>query len=208
VIAKAEKAREKQDAAEKSACEIQSASTLLTLPRELRDKIWDFVSTDNIIHISQGIETQAKRRGRNVRRKKYNFYMCSSPYGYASTACPPGMGDHTYCSTSGGSNYGDWRLACRQMYLEIPYIKGDFLVKNALQFADLETADAFLFNLKEVNRASITHLRISVPYSLTTTGNIDRYESATSPWVAICNYFSNPWDRKTVCFHLHLVLVC
>lgn len=209
MIVEVEKAKAKQDALEQAAFEAQSASPLLRLPREIRDKIWGLVTTNNIIHVSQSIEEQPKRRRANVRRHGYHFHMCTSPKGYSSIACPPGVGDHAQCSTSGDANYGNWRAACKQMLFEMPNVQRDALAKNALQFADLDIAAAFLFGLKEENRERITHLRLAVPYS---TMNLKKPSSdecsAMCPWYAICNYFSNPWDRKTVSFAHPLTFRC
>jgi hypothetical protein len=201
VIVKARKAKEKQAALEKSACEAQSASPLLTLPRELRDKIWDLVTVGNVIHVSQITKDHPKRRGRNSRIKKYSLHMCTSPQGYNSVACPPGTGDHALCVTSGQSNYGDWRAACKQMCMEIPrtWNREGALARNALQFADLETAQSFVFGLQEEDRASISHLRLAVPYSITHSHPQLSAAPDLIPWYSICNYFSNPWDRKSVC---------
>ena len=42
-----------EDKEHRIACSKQSSSPLLKLPRELRDKIWAGVVSDNIIHISR-----------------------------------------------------------------------------------------------------------------------------------------------------------
>ncbi|TVY49481.1 hypothetical protein LOCC1_G000598 [Lachnellula occidentalis] len=179
-------AQAERDEAHRKACERQSNSPLLTLPREIRDKIWDEVILGNVVHISP-------RRAGWLRRNsgKFCFHACRAEKGAGSSACPPGVGDHANCSTTGPSNYVDIRLACKQLLLELPDSETTFFSQTAFQFADLETADAFLFGLSEPQRSSITHLKLAVPYNL--AGDKD-YKL----WTGIINYFSNPWERKSL----------
>jgi hypothetical protein len=87
--------------------------------------------------------------------------------------------------------------------MELPNIVDTLYSQNALQFPNLETAEAFLFFIHEDDRARITHLRIPVPDGLAQTvyRELDSHDSSDPwhNWRAILNYFSNPWDRKTVC---------
>lgn len=198
----------------RQACDIQSNSKLLTLPREIRDRIWEEAVTGNIIHVTRAPDRLAKRKRTThrssttpKRKQKYTFHTCNSPLGLKSSASPPGQGDHSQCTTSGPSDYPNLNLVCKQMYHELPELTATIFSKDAFQFADLESAEEYLFQLEEDQRASISHLRIALPYALTVGLNQDwrqhwRY-SANQPniwnsWMAICNYFSNPWDRETV----------
>jgi hypothetical protein len=122
--------------------------------------------------------------------------------GLKSLACPPGLGDHIDCPTSGPSNYAIIQLVCKQIHKELDSA-GTLFSHSALQFADLDVAYQYLFGLREDDRAAITHLRLSIPYSLTSAlpgSNYDIYHGPemADNWQAICNYFSSPWDRKTV----------
>jgi hypothetical protein len=87
--------------------------------------------------------------------------------------------------------------------MELPNIVDTLYSQNALQFLDLGTAEAFLFFIHEDDRVRITHLRIPVPdrVSQTSYTYLDPHDSSdpSHNWHAILNYFSNPWDRKTVC---------
>ncbi|KUJ10242.1 uncharacterized protein LY89DRAFT_254763 [Mollisia scopiformis] len=195
-IAKAEEARIEQEETHRIACEIQSESRLLTLPREIRDKIWEEAVIGQVIHISH-TEAHSPKRRRPGRPKRAKFLYHACKAGLHSSACPPGQGDHINCSTDGPSDFHGISLVCRQVYLELP-ASDSMLSNNALQFSDLNTADRFLFGLDEDIRASVTHLKLAVPYSL--TGRIyPLYGVAMAdPWQSICNYYSNPWDRKSL----------
>lgn len=185
--------------AHRQACERQSDSRLLSLPREIRDKIWEEVVTGNVIHISTSSEIHFKRgwSGR-PKRPHWHYHSCMAPKELNSSACPPGSGDHINCPTAGPSNYAIIHLVCKQIHMELDSASA-FFSRNALQFADLDVACKYLFGLREDDRAAITHLRLSIPYSLTRLeyGSYLRPGKVTE-WQAICNYFSNIWDRKTV----------
>jgi hypothetical protein len=181
------------------ACERQSNSGLLALPREIRDKIWENVVTGNVIHVSTCSEIHVKRRrsGR-PKRTHWHYHSCMASKGLQSSACPPGSGDHINCPTSGPSNYAIIHLVCKQIHIELDSAS-TFFSRNALQFADLEVAYKYLFGLKENDRAAIAHLRLSIPYSVTGMGDPFNHRPGDIPeWHAICNYFSNPWNRRTV----------
>lgn len=179
--------------AHRIACERQSGSPLMQLPRELRDKIWKEAGTGNIIHVIRNEDWDTDGPG-----SKFSLNRCTSHSGLQSLVCPPGMGDHINCTSSKSDPYVDLRLVCRQMYLEMPDMKKGFISQNALQFADLADAEDFLFRIPEEQRAAITHLRIPLPYDLV---NYHDDESASrKSWRAVTNYFSNCWDRKSVSF--------
>ncbi|TVY19222.1 hypothetical protein LARI1_G002188 [Lachnellula arida] len=182
-------AQAKRDEAHRRACKQQSSSPLLTLPREIRDKIWDEAILGNVVHVSS-------RRARwSSLGMEFFFHACRAEKGAGSLACPPGVGDHADCSTTGPSNYPDIRLACKQLLLELPDAETTFFSKTAFQFADLKTADAFLFGLSEPQRSSITHLKLAVLHNVTSDEFSDEnYEL----WIGILNYFSNPWERKSL----------
>ncbi|KAE9363454.1 hypothetical protein N431DRAFT_389336 [Stipitochalara longipes BDJ] len=183
----------------RQACEGQSDSRLLTLPREIRDKIWKEVVTGNVIHISTSSDIHVKR-GRSGRPKRphWQYYSCMASKGLRSSVCPPGSGDHLNCPTSGPSNYAIIHLVCKQIHMELDSA-GTFFSHNALQFADLAVAYKYLFGLREDDRASITHLRLLIPYSLMSMDHRSyHHPGKVSEWHAICNYFSNIWDRKTL----------
>jgi hypothetical protein len=185
--------------AHRQACERQSDSRLLTLPREIRDRIWEDVVTGNVIHVSTCSDIHVKRRrsGR-PKRPRWNYHSCMASKGLESSACPPGSGDHIHCLTSGPSNYAIIHLVCKQIHIELDSAD-TFFSHNALQFADLHVAYKYLFGLKEDDRAAITHLRLSIPYSWTSVEHDAHRRPKNVPeWQAICNYFSNPWDRRTV----------
>ncbi|KAN0104451.1 hypothetical protein V8E51_010196 [Hyaloscypha variabilis] len=183
----------------RQACDRQSASRLLTLPREIRDKIWEEVVTGNIIHISTSSDIHVKRgRSGRPKRPKWQYYICVASKGLKSSVCQPGSGDHRDCPTSGPSNYAIIHLICKQIHMELDSAR-TFFSHNALQFADLDIAYKYLFGLQEDDRASITHLRFLIRYTLM---SVD-YRSYHHPgmvreWYALCNYFSNIWDRKTL----------
>ncbi|CZR62441.1 uncharacterized protein PAC_12338 [Phialocephala subalpina] len=197
-IAKAENAKIAQEVAHRAACEFQTKFRLLTLPRELRDKIWAEVVTGNIIHISKGYEHDSKRLCRgHPRRAKFFYHACVASNGLRSTACPAGKGDRVDCSTDGPSGHCGISLVCKQISMELPKF-GSMLSRNALQFSNLITAEEYLFGLDENTRASITHLRLAVTYALTTLQYLHHYrDGAMGGWRGILNYFSNPWDTKT-----------
>jgi len=186
--------------AHRQACERQSDSRLLTLPREIRDKIWEDVVTGNVIHVSTSSEIHhvKRRRPGRPKRPRWIYHSCMASKGLESSACPPGSGDHIHCLSSGPSNYAIIHLVCKQIHIELDSAD-TFFSHNALQFADLHVAYKYLFGLREDDRAAITHLRLSIPYSLTTV-RVERYHHYGNfpEWHAICNYFSNPWDRRTV----------
>jgi hypothetical protein len=190
----------------RQACDRQSASRLLTLPREIRDKIWEEVVTGNIIHISTSSDIHVKRgRSGRPKRPKWQYYICVASKGLKSSVCQPGSGDHRDCPTSGPSNYAIIHLVCKQIHMELDSAR-TFFSHNALQFADLDIAYKYLFGLQEDDRASITHLRFLIRYTLM---SVD-YRSYHHPgmvreWYALCNYFSNIWDRKTVRYLRSLV---
>jgi hypothetical protein len=92
---------------------------------------------------------------------------------------------------TGPSNHPNIRLICKQALLELPDAETTFFSENAIQFADLETADAFLFDLTEPQRSAIPHLRLAIPFNIATRGTFEL-------WQGILNYFSNPWERQTV----------
>ena len=96
---------------------------------------------------------------------------------------------------TGPSDYPNIRLVCKQLLLELPFPDAEtlFFSRNAFQFADLKTADAFLFGLSEPQRSSITHLKLAIPENI---GSHEHY----GLWLGILNYFSNPWERKSVSF--------
>lgn len=183
----------------RQACERQSSSRLLTLPREIRDKIWKEVVTGNVIHISTSSDIHVKRwRSGRPKHPHWQYYSCMSSQGLQSSVCPPGSGDHVNCPTSGPSTYAIIHLVCKQIHIELDSA-GTFFSHNALQFADLEVANRYLFGLGEDDRASITHLRLLIPYSLMSMNHRPYYHPGKVPeWHAICNYFSNIWDRRTV----------
>lgn len=83
-------------------------------------------------------------------------------------------------------------LVYKQIYTELP--KSSFIMsQNALQFSNLVTAEEYLFGLDENIRASITHLRLAVPYSLTTPQYLPYYRDGNiDEWRGIFNYSSNP----------------
>jgi hypothetical protein len=210
-------AKLKQDEDHRLACDAQSSSKLLSLPREVRDRIWEEVLNGNIIHITRVPERPSKRQKTDrisIPKKppKYTFHMCRSPLGLASSASPPGQHDHSTCSVTGKSDYPNLNLVCKQMYHELPDLTTTFFSQDALQFADLDTADEFLFGIEEDQRASISHLRIAVPYALTymhtTYSSLDeKFSDVHKAWRGICNYFSNQWDRETVSSSPSLFLI-
>jgi hypothetical protein len=186
--------------AHRQACERQSDSRLLSLPREIRDKIWEDVVTGNVIHVSTCSEIRVIKRRRSGRPKRphWNYHSCMASKGLESSACPPGSGDHIHCLTSGPSNFAIIHLVCKQIHMELNSAD-TFFSHNALQFADLDVAYKYLFGLNEDDRAAITHLRLSIPYSLTSVEHEPCHRPGNVPeWHAICNYFSNPWNRRTV----------
>ncbi|TVY29487.1 hypothetical protein LHYA1_G001503 [Lachnellula hyalina] len=174
--------------AHRGACERQSNSPLLNLPREIRDKIWAEVALGNVVHVSPsraGWSFWGRKAG------KFCFHVCRAEKGAGSSACPPGVGDHANCSITGPSNYPDIRLTCKQFLLELPDAETTFSSQTAFQFADLKTADAFLFGLSEPQRSSITHLKLALPHNIASSENFEL-------WNGILNYFSNPWERKSL----------
>ncbi|KAH8659127.1 hypothetical protein BGZ60DRAFT_118084 [Tricladium varicosporioides] len=187
--------------AHRIACETQTDSAILRLPRELRDKIWQEASSANVIHVSRRPAGPAGRSktwfGRRPRKaSKYQFHICRAPNALQTSACPPGIGDHSNCCTDGhADDVPSIKLVCKQIYLELQNDEITFYSKNAFQFADLEVAEDFLFGLSERRRESITHLRLALPYRLKEfTTPLKRYKA----WNSIMNYFSNPWDRRSL----------
>jgi hypothetical protein len=176
----------------KAACERQSSSPLLRLPRELRDKIWEDACVGNIIHVSPNPTSKSDQTC-----SKYRYHSCVSPKGLQSLACPPGIGDHINCSTTDGNSCVDLRLVCKQIYLELSDLNTNFFSQSAFQFATLRQAEDFLFGISEEQRAAITHLRLAIPHEIVQ----NKWTAECKSWVAINNYFSNPWDRKTVSAH-------
>ncbi|TAQ91265.1 hypothetical protein B7494_g412 [Chlorociboria aeruginascens] len=177
-------ARQSKEASFLKTMTYQSTSPLLNLPREIRDKIWDELMLGNVIHISRKPDSW-----------DFLYQSCLSPKGLNSLAGPPGGVDHVNCATSSTSDFSNVHLVCKQMYLELLDWDDKLLSHNALHFGDLRVAEDFLFGLTELKRASITHLRLAVPYSLT---RLESYHHLQGPWKAINNYFSNPWDRASL----------
>ena len=133
---------------------------------------------------------------------QWNYHSCMASRGLKSSACPPCLGDHIDCPTSGPSNYAIIQLVCKQIHKELDSA-GTFFFHNSLQLADLDIAYRYLFSLREDDYTAITQLRLSTPYSLTSAlpgSNYDIYHGPgmADNWQAIFNYFSSPWDRKTV----------
>lgn len=170
------------------ACLVQTGSPLLRLPREIRDNIWSEVISGNIAHVNKDPVSG-----------KFSYHRCLAPNAFKSSVCPPGTGDHARCSTSGPSSFAGFRRICKQIYLELPDSRKTLFAQNALAFSDLEDAEEFLFSLDECDRAAITHLRLSVPRQVWTAANSDTNLSSFRAWEHINNYFSCPWDRKSVC---------
>ena len=94
-------AQAERNEAHRLACERQSKSPLLTLPREIRDKIWDEAIRGSIIHVQAKRDSAFDTFFSSKRRKtrQYRFYGCRAEKGLASLACPAGEGDHANCST-------------------------------------------------------------------------------------------------------------
>ncbi|KAG9230793.1 hypothetical protein BJ875DRAFT_430991 [Amylocarpus encephaloides] len=187
------------------ACQRQSGSLLLTLPREIRDKIWKEAISANVIHVS------AKKNVTNLHsfpRKRplaqsYSFHECHAPNGLLSSACPPGKVDHRNCHTTNRGNVFGITLVCRQILAELPDIETTFFTRNAFQFEDPLDAEDFLFGLSEPQRESITHLRFALPQDFVTDlwdgyGLEAKMVPIHAAWQPIVNYFSNPWDRKSL----------
>ncbi|TEY64470.1 hypothetical protein BOTCAL_0147g00110 [Botryotinia calthae] len=204
-IEEGEEAREKKEALRKiasaerqaahiRACEAQSESALLHLPREIRDTIWKDVVQGNIVHISRVDDTSSS----TVTPSSYKYHSCVATKGLKSSACPSGEGDHALCARTSRSDFPSYRLVCKQMNLELPDARETFFAKNALHFDNLLDAEEFLFGLEECDRAAITHLRLPVPYSLAMKSYAEGIEF--SAWEAIMNYFSCPWARETLHF--------
>ncbi|KAF8863273.1 hypothetical protein BDZ45DRAFT_738613 [Acephala macrosclerotiorum] len=75
-------------------------------------------------------------------------------------------------------------------------MSGSIFSRDALQFSNLVTAEEHLFGLDENTRVT-THLRLVVPYSLTTLQYLPYWRDGNADeWRAILNYFSSPRDRK------------
>ncbi|KAL3418282.1 hypothetical protein PVAG01_09998 [Phlyctema vagabunda] len=201
-----------------SAIERQSQSRLMTLPREIRNKIWQEVRREIIIHVSENQHHYQPRRKRQRRSRlapKFLFHVCSSPRGLASSACSS-HADHSDCFTREPSTASHLSRVCKAIYMENQDTTTDeisFYSQNAFQFEDLYTANEYLFALQEVQRASITHLRLDLPFlqpdswaegrdnSSTQESDVDVYQSShdsLATWKGICNYFSCPWDRNTL----------
>lgn len=134
---------------------------------------------------------------------RYQYQACRSHNGNSSSACPAGMGDHIECLDSDPVEHPrcpSINLVCKQILLELPKSNGSFFSENAFQFANLQTAESFLFGLTEPQRSSIQHLKLTVPLDLVYKYeyNYEEPELARS-WTAIMNYFSFPWRRRCVC---------
>ncbi|KAF7957030.1 hypothetical protein EAE96_004351 [Botrytis aclada] len=183
-----------RQAAHVRACEAQSNSTLLRLPREIRDAIWIDVVQGNIVHISRMGVGDASSLSSSL--KSYKYHSCVATTGLKSSACPAGEGDHALCARDRRSDFPSYRLVCKQMNLELPEGRATFFAKNALHFDNVEEAEDFIFGLRESDRAAITHVRLPVPYSLAINdhGEVMKFRA----WEAIMNYFSCPWDRATL----------
>ncbi|TGO29839.1 hypothetical protein BPAE_0010g00230 [Botrytis paeoniae] len=181
-----------RQAAHIRACEAQSKSTLLRLPREIRDTIWNDVVQGNIVHISR-IDFEDASSSSST---SFKYHSCVATNGLKSSACPAGEGDHALCARTSRSDFPSYRLVCKQMNLELPEARATFFAKNALHFDNVEDAEEFIFGLKECDRAAITHVRLPVPYSLAMNDYNERMEFRA--WEAIMNYFSCPWARATL----------
>ncbi|KAF7926883.1 uncharacterized protein EAE98_006267 [Botrytis deweyae] len=190
IIASAER-----QAAHVRACEAQSDSPLLRLPREIRDAIWNEVVRGNIVHISRidGVDASSSSSAST----SFQYHSCVATTGLKSSACPAGEGDHALCARSRRSDFPSYRLVCRQMNLELPEARATFFAKNALHFDNVEDAEEFLFGLKECDRAAITHIRLPVSYWLAMKDH-DEGRREFRAWEAIMNYFSCPWARETL----------
>ncbi|TGO36761.1 hypothetical protein BHYA_0115g00100 [Botrytis hyacinthi] len=173
------------------ACEAQSKSTLLRLPREIRDTIWNDVMQGNIVHISRIDFEDASPSS-----SSFKYHSCVATTGLKSSACPAGKGDHALCARTSRSDFPSYRLVCKQMNLELPEARETFFAKNALHFDNVEDAEEFIFGLKERDRAAITHVRLPVPYSLAMKDYNEDIDFRA--WEAIMNYFSCPWARATL----------
>jgi hypothetical protein len=99
-LAQALAARAERNEAHRQACERQSRSPLLTLPREIRDKIWDEAIRGSIIHVQAKRDSAFDTFFSSKRRKTrtYRFYACRAEKGLDSLACPAGEGDHADCA--------------------------------------------------------------------------------------------------------------
>ncbi|RDW79741.1 hypothetical protein BP6252_04379 [Coleophoma cylindrospora] len=182
----------------KLALEQQTQSKLMTLPREIRDRIWWQVVTGNVLHVAPRKES-APARSRQARKRQktlpaFNLYMCAASKGLQSSACSPGVADHSDCVVEGGSTFPNYQAICKAVRHELPPAKL-FYSHNAFQFAELLTAEQFLFGLAEQDRAAITHLRLDVPFQI---GDWNCSAAEQHAWTAICNYYSVPWDRSTL----------
>ncbi|KAF7884074.1 uncharacterized protein EAF01_011497 [Botrytis porri] len=185
----------KRQAAHIRAYKTQRKSTLLRLPREIRDTIWKDVVQGNIVHISR-VEDENASSSSSI---SFKYHSCVATTGLKSSACPAGEGDHALCARTSRSDFPSHRLVCKQMNLELPEARATFFAKNALHFDNLEDAQEFVFGLKERDRAAITHIRLPVPYSLAMKDCDEGMEFRA--WEAIMNYFSCPWVRSTL--HLY-----
>ncbi|KAF5874141.1 putative sin3 component histone deacetylase complex protein [Botrytis fragariae] len=181
-----------RQAAHIRACEAQSKSTLLRLPREIRDAIWKDVAQGNIVHISR-IDVEDASSSSST---SFKYHSCVAITGLKSSACPAGEGDHALCARTSRSDFPSYRLVCKQMNLELPEARTTFFAENALHFDNVEDAEMFIFALKERDRSTITHVRLPVPYSLAMNDYSDGMEFRA--WEAIMNYFSCPWVRSTL----------
>lgn len=94
-------AQAEREEAHRLACEQQSQSPLLSLPREIRDKIWDEVKRGNVVHVSPKLNgsRQAFFSKRRRKARSYCFHACRAENGAESSACPPGVADHAHCQT-------------------------------------------------------------------------------------------------------------
>lgn len=169
-----------------AACAMQSHSPLLKLPRELRDNIWREVLHEDVIHVTRGLV-----EGDSLER--YIYYTCVCDDKLNSLACGLGEGEHLACAMQDSTTYLDIRLVCKQILTELPDVDRAIFGQCAFHFSTLDVAEGWLFGLEEHQRAAITRLRFALGH---------RMANATegTSWANICNYFSIPWDRKTVCF--------
>ena len=213
-VANVSAARAESERQHKAACELQLASPLLTLPRELRDKIWEECLNGNIIHVAPSGERKGEK-------EEWGYHLCRSEKGLESSACPAGMGDHGMCETGGENTFVNLRRVCRQMFLEMrgweDGMDGGFWRENAVQFSSLRDAGRWLFGIHEERRRRLGRVRIALPaggrWGGDAEGDEDEMqdgEGRIGKWEAICNYFSNPWDRTSVSTQsvAHQILWC
>ncbi|TGO59190.1 hypothetical protein BCON_0047g00280 [Botryotinia convoluta] len=93
-----------RQAAHIRACEAQSKSALLRLPREIRDTIWKDVVQGNIVHISRVEDASSSSS------TSFKYHSCVATNGLKSSACPAGEGDHALCARTSRSDFPSYRL--------------------------------------------------------------------------------------------------